>query len=63
MQPMFGTAGLRKRSLAFEVENGCLSSGISTPPGWDEWQGQYPNEHWLMDGVCRRAREAMSSSG
>ena len=26
--------------------------------GWDEWHGQYPNEHWLMDGVFRRAREA-----
>jgi hypothetical protein len=38
--------GLRhKRSLSFEVENGCLSSNIFTPPGWDEWQGQYPNEH------------------
>jgi NAD-dependent dihydropyrimidine dehydrogenase PreA subunit len=24
--------------------------------GWDEWQGQYPNEHWLMDGVFKRAR-------
>ncbi len=31
--------------------------------GWDEWQGQYPNEHWLMEGVFRRARESMSSSG
>ena len=30
--------------------------------GWDEWQGRYPNEHWLMDGVFRRAREAKSSS-
>jgi hypothetical protein len=25
--------------------------------GWDEWHGQYPNEHWLMDSVFRRARE------
>jgi NAD-dependent dihydropyrimidine dehydrogenase PreA subunit len=24
--------------------------------GWDEWQGRYPNEHWLMDGVFKRAR-------
>ena len=30
--------------------------------GWDEWQGQYPNEHWLMDGVFRRAREATASA-
>jgi hypothetical protein len=29
--------------------------------GWDEWQGRYPNEHWMMDGVFRRAREASSS--
>src|ERR1700676_1523187 len=44
------------RSLAFEVWNGCPSFDISTPPGCDEWQGQYP-EQWLMDGVFRRARE------
>jgi hypothetical protein len=31
--------------------------------GWDEWHGQYPNEHWLMDGVFRRAREWTSSTG
>ena len=30
--------------------------------GWDEWQGRYPNEHWLMDGVFRRAREENSST-
>jgi len=30
--------------------------------GWDEWHGLYPNKHWLMDGVFRRAREAKSSS-
>jgi NAD-dependent dihydropyrimidine dehydrogenase PreA subunit len=25
--------------------------------GWDEWHGRYPNEHWRMDGVFRRARD------
>jgi len=50
------TASRQKRSLAFEVWNGCPSFDISTPPGCDEWQGQYP-EQWLMDGVFRRARE------
>jgi hypothetical protein len=30
--------------------------------GWDEWHGQYPNEHRLMDGVFRRAREATPSA-
>jgi len=30
--------------------------------GWDEWHGLYPNEHWLMDGVFRRAREMKPSS-
>jgi len=25
--------------------------------GWDEWHDRYPNEHWRMDGVFRRARE------
>ena len=24
--------------------------------GWDEWQGRYPNEHWRMDDIFRRAR-------
>jgi hypothetical protein len=45
-----------KWSLAFKVGNGCLSFYIFTPPVWDEWQGQYPDEHWLMHGVFRRAR-------
>ncbi len=54
---LWPTVTLRhKRSLAFEVWNGCPSFDISTPPGCDEWQGQYP-EQWLMDGVFRRARE------
>jgi len=26
--------------------------------GWDEWQGRYPNEQWLMETVFRRAAEA-----
>ena len=25
--------------------------------GWDEWSGLYPNEHWRMDVVFRRARQ------
>ncbi len=25
--------------------------------GWDEWQGLYPNEQWLMETVFRRAAE------
>ena len=50
------TALRHKRALAFEVWSGCPSFDISTPPGCDEWQGQYP-EQWLMDGVFRRARE------
>jgi NAD-dependent dihydropyrimidine dehydrogenase PreA subunit len=28
--------------------------------GWDEWSEDYPNEHWRMDGVFRRARELAS---
>ena len=28
--------------------------------GWDEWSEHYPNEHWRMDGVFRRARERVS---
>jgi NAD-dependent dihydropyrimidine dehydrogenase PreA subunit len=27
--------------------------------GWDEWQGRYPNEQWLMETVFRRAAEAV----
>jgi NAD-dependent dihydropyrimidine dehydrogenase PreA subunit len=23
--------------------------------GWDEWEGQYPNEQWMMEQVFRRA--------
>jgi hypothetical protein len=38
------TASRHKRSLAFEVGNDCLAFDISTPPGWDEWQGQDPND-------------------
>jgi NAD-dependent dihydropyrimidine dehydrogenase PreA subunit len=25
--------------------------------GWDEWAGQYPNEHWRMESVFLRARD------
>ncbi|MBE9604739.1 ferredoxin family protein [Acetobacteraceae bacterium H6797] len=25
--------------------------------GWHEWEGAFPNEHWRMDEVFRRARE------
>ena len=24
--------------------------------GWDEWGGLYPNDHWRMDAIFRRAR-------
>jgi NAD-dependent dihydropyrimidine dehydrogenase PreA subunit len=27
--------------------------------GWHEWEGHYPNEHWRMDEVFRRARGAV----
>jgi hypothetical protein len=50
--------GLRghKRSLAFEVENGCLSSGISTPPGWDEWPLDLAVTHLsVFSMLCRIA--------
>lgn len=30
--------------------------------GWDEWSEHYPNEHWRMDGVFRRARELASAA-
>ncbi len=26
--------------------------------GWDEWQGIYPNEQWMMETVFRRGAEA-----
>ncbi len=26
--------------------------------GWDEWAGHYPNEHWMMEQVFRRALAA-----
>ncbi len=26
--------------------------------GWNEWEGAYPNEQWLMETVFRRAAEA-----
>ena len=29
--------------------------------GWDEWAGQYPNEHWRMDGVFRLAATLRSA--
>jgi hypothetical protein len=36
------SASRHKRSLAFEVWSGCPFFDISTPPGCDEWQAQYP---------------------
>ncbi|UFN47701.1 ferredoxin family protein [Roseomonas sp. OT10] len=39
---------------------GILASGLlgqfRRESGWDEWQGRYPNEHWRMDAIFRRAR-------
>ncbi|MBR1223001.1 ferredoxin family protein [Bradyrhizobium sp. U87765 SZCCT0131] len=29
--------------------------------GWDEWDGLFPNEQWLMETVFRRAGEAAAS--
>jgi hypothetical protein len=34
----------------------ACSGNFRRDSGWDEWQGRYPNEHWLMEGVFRRAR-------
>jgi NAD-dependent dihydropyrimidine dehydrogenase PreA subunit len=29
--------------------------------GWDEWEGEYPNEQWMMETVFRRAAEAAAA--
>lgn len=39
------------------IAKGCLGQ-YRRHSGWDEWEGTFPNEQWLMETVFRRAGEA-----